>query len=219
MSANELYDAVIFDLDGTLADTLGDIGAAMDRTLDQLEMPRRTLADYRRFVGDGARELVRLSLSDDSVSRTDEVLAVFRVEYRKKLIDETRVFAGVPELLRELAHRNVPMAVLSNKPHVLTLPMVAELFGDVSFATVLGQRDGIPHKPDPIGAFEAADALSVAASRCAFVGDTHVDMETAVNAGMLAVGVEWGFRDADELRAAGAAHVLSTPGELLGLRG
>lgn len=204
---------VVFDLDGTLVDSLRDIAIAMDRALEDLALPRRTLAEYERFIGDGARMLVRRAIGDAPCE--EEALERFRARYSEHLVVHTRAYPGVDALLAELARRGVPTAVLSNKPHAWTEEIVRTLFPEHPFARVLGHRPDAPHKPDPTSALELAQALLLPSERILFVGDTAVDVETARRAGMISVAVLWGMRTREEL--AGAAFRISEPSELLTL--
>lgn len=206
----------IFDLDGTLVDSLRDIADAMDHVLDELGLPRRSHAEYERFVGDGARMLVRRALPDRA-DLEDTALASFRARYFARLIVHTRPYDGVEALLGALADRAIPTAVLSNKPHAATQAIVRQLFPAHPFVEVLGHRDDHPRKPDPASAFELARALGLSPSSILFVGDTPVDVETARAAGMIPVGVLWGMRARAELEGAGAAHLIAEPMELLEL--
>lgn len=209
--------AVIFDLDGTLADTVGDIARAGNHVLAQRGLPRHDESAYRRMVGDGAAVLIRRIVPADRMDLLDELLADFREYYPRHMLDTTRAYDGVAELLAALAASRVAMAVLSNKPDAMTRAMVQGLFPEVPFRAVWGQLPERPKKPDPRVALELAARLELEPTQCLFVGDTPVDMETATRAGMQAVGVAWGFRPADELRAAGADHVIEQPSELLRL--
>jgi phosphoglycolate phosphatase len=204
---------VVFDLDGTLVDSLRDIAVAMDRALEDLGLPRRTLAEYERFIGDGARMLVRRAIGEAPYE--DEALERFRARYSEHLVVHTRAYPGVEPLLAELARREVPTAVLSNKPHAWTEEIVRTIFPAHPFARVLGHRSDAPHKPDPASALEIARALELPCERIFFVGDTAVDIDTARRAGMIAVAVLWGMRTREEL--AGAAHCITEPSELLAL--
>lgn len=205
---------VIFDLDGTLVDSLRDISEAMDHVLDGLGLERRSPTEYERFVGDGARLLVRRSLGA-RVDLEDEALAAFRARYLARLLVHTRPYPGVEELLASLAGHAIPTAVLSNKPHDATVKIVRALFADHPFTAVLGQRDEAPRKPDPTSAFEIARAMRLPTSEIVLLGDTPVDVATARAAGMIPIGALWGMRSRDELEAAGAAHLIETPAELL----
>lgn len=208
---------VIFDLDGTLVDSLDDIADALNHVLRELGREERDRATIERFVGDGARMLVRRALGDAREAVEDDALARFRDRYMAHLTERTRVYAGVPELLAALSRRGTPTAVLSNKPHDATVEVVRALLGDHPFAAVLGVRPGAERKPDPSGALELADALGLAPEDVLFVGDTPVDVRTAELAGMTPIAVLWGMRSREELEAAGAELFLSEPDELLAL--
>ena len=208
--------AVIFDLDGTLVDSLDDIAASTRHVLDALGRPSRSREEIARFVGDGARLLIRRALGD-APELEEDALRRFFEHYLAHSLDRTRPYLGIDALLGELARREVAMAVLSNKPHAATLSVVAALFPDTPFAGVIGQRDGVEKKPDPAGALELCGALRADAADVFFVGDTAVDIETARRAGMTPIGVAWGYRSAAELEAAGAGRVLRAPSELLDL--
>lgn len=209
---------MIFDLDGTLLDTLADLGGAMNRVLAARGWPQHGLDRYRGFVGEGMKKLVERALppterDDDTV---DAALGEMRAIYGDSWDVETRPYPGIPELLDALAERGVPIAVLSNKPHELTTVIVGALLRSWEFVAVRGARAPVPKKPDPTAALEIAGQIGLAPRSCVFVGDTAIDMQTARNASMLPVGVSWGFRPA-ELRAAGAEHLIDAPAALLEL--
>ncbi len=211
------YSAVVFDLDGTLLDTLADIAEAANRVLVKHGWPAHERDAYRQFVGEGVRVLFERSLPPDAC--TGERVAAcaddFRAVYAECWNVHTRAYDGVAELLAALASRRVRLAVLSNKPDNFTKACVREYFSNLPFEMVLGQRDGVPRKPDPAGAAEIAAAMGLAPSRFLYVGDTAVDMQTAIAAGMFPVGVLWGFRPLAELQAGGARALLEHPSELL----
>ncbi|MSP17452.1 MAG: HAD family hydrolase [Myxococcales bacterium] len=209
--------AVIFDLDGTLADTLADIAASMNHALAALGLPVHDECAYREFVGAGVEQLGRNVLPRGAAASQVAVVAEFRRHYAEHLLDRSVPFAGIVALLDALDTRGVRRAVLSNKPEWATLRMVTALFAEPPFAVVAGDREGFPRKPDPTRALAVAAELSVVPAACLFVGDTPIDMATARAAGMVAVGVSWGFRPPAELLAAGAAHLIDHPGELLAL--
>jgi phosphoglycolate phosphatase len=212
-----MHDGVIFDLDGTLADTLGDITASINHALVAHGLPTHEQPAIRGFIGDGLRLLAERAAGSADPALIEPVIAAFRDHYREHLLDTSRPYAGVPELLAALAERGVRLAVLSNKPHEPTCRIVAELFPEISFAAVQGQLPGVPKKPDPQPALALATALAAAPARCLLVGDSAVDMQTGRAAGMIPVGVSWGFRDPAELLAAGATQILQAPAELLTL--
>lgn len=211
--------AVVFDLDGTLADTLEDIADAMNRVLRRRGLPVHDYVDYRRMIGKGLRNLAAEATpaayrNDEAVAAT---LADMVADYGRHLLVKTRLYDGVGELLYALRVAQVPMAVCSNKADELTRRIVLGLVAPGTFAAVTGARPGLPLKPDPASALLAVGRLGAAPERTAYVGDSDVDMLTAVNAGMIPVGVSWGFRSRRELRDAGASLVLERPQELLDL--
>jgi len=206
--------AAIFDLDGTLADTLADIAAAMNHALAALELPTHDLAAYRRFVGEGVEQLTTRALPADRQELRPALIERYIARYDDVLLDESRPYDGIPELLDALASRGVALAVLSNKPDPSTQRVVAGLFPAGRFAAVRGRRPDVPRKPDPHAALAVAAELGVAPADFAFVGDTAIDMKTAVAAGMLPVGAAWGFRP-EELAPNGARFVAARPAEVL----
>lgn len=209
--------AVVFDLDGTLLDTLADIANTGNQVLEEAGFPIHSVSDYRRFVGDGVRVLVERILPPDqrTAERIDRGSARFAEIYHHRWNEATQPYAGIRSLLGELATRRMPMCVLSNKPQAFTDLCVKHLLGEWDFAIVFGQREGVPRKPDPTAALEIAARLGVAPGECAYVGDSSVDMQTATAAGMLAIGVAWGFRSVSELKQHGARHILHHPCDLL----
>jgi phosphoglycolate phosphatase len=208
--------AFIFDLDGTLADTLADIGNAMNGALTDLGLPTHPAGAYRRFVGEGVEVLVRRALPPDRLELTPALTERYLARYAAELIVSTVPYHGVPELLDALVERKMPLGVLSNKPDASTRRMVVELLGRWPFAAVAGRRPEFPRKPDPAAALDLAARLGVAPAEVAFCGDTAVDMQTATAAGMIPIGCAWGFRP-EELAGAGARHIVKQPMDILGL--
>lgn len=211
--------AVIFDLDGTLLDTLRDLADSTNAALRALGAPSHPLGEYRRLVGEGMEQLVRDALPPE---RRDEAtvqrgLALLKREYAARWRVHTRAYDGIPEVLDALAARAMPMAILSNKIDPFTREMVAHFLGRWVFRSVRGSRPEVPRKPDPAAALSTARVLGHSPAEIAFVGDTRVDMETARAAGMQPVGVLWGFRDVAELAASGAQHLAREPQELLAI--
>ncbi|MGI9243625.1 MAG: HAD family hydrolase [Verrucomicrobiales bacterium] len=212
--------AAIFDLDGTLLDTLGDLADAVNVALAANGYPQHSEAEICSYIGDGAQMLIHRALPDgvgDQPGKLAECLASFESHYGEHYAQRTRPYLGIPELLSSLHERGIPLGILSNKPHVFTLQCAETYFGTagVTFQVVLGQREGIPKKPDAAGALEAAAMLGVAPGECLYVGDSAVDMQTATAAGMFAIGVGWGFRPVEELYQAGALVVIESPADLL----
>lgn len=207
--------AALFDLDGTLLDSLQDIGVAMNHALAAHGLPVHPLADYRRFVGEGVRVLVARALPEGREESHEPVLATYHSFYAGHMLDHTRPYPGVREVLARLRGEGMKLAVLSNKPDAATRRLVEALLPDVRFGAVHGERAGVPRKPDPTAALGIAAELGVGPGDCAFIGDTAVDMDTARAAGMYGVGVTWGFRDVEELQRHGARVLAHTADELL----
>jgi len=210
---------VLFDLDGTLLDTLEDLADSMNAALRQLGFPPHPLEPYKYFVGDGVVNLVARALPEGHRDETTVARAVelMRSIYGEHWADKTRPYPGVPELLDALVERGVKMAVLSNKPNDSTQLCVAKLLPNWRFDAVIGQSKTIPPKPDPSGVREIVARLGVPVEQFLYLGDTNTDMQTANAAGMFPVGALWGFRPAEELREAGARVLIERPGDLLGL--
>jgi phosphoglycolate phosphatase len=215
------FDGAVFDLDGTLADTLEDLGDAMNRVLGAAGFPGHTSAAYQRMIGQGIHELVSAALPVDR--RTAETIGAcfdkMIADYSAHSLVKTHLYDGVADLVRALRADGVKLAVFSNKADEPTRRIVGALFPEDPFEVVAGARPGVPLKPDPAGALLIGDALGLGPEAIVYVGDSPTDMRTAAAAGMTAVGVSWGFRTRDELVAAGAAVVLERPAELLELRG
>ena len=211
------HDAVMFDLDGTLADTLRDIAEAGNHMLRRLDRRPIELPRYRYLAGQGLRRLVEDALETDDPELIDRGVSHFRAYYADHKYDHTQPYEGVADLLDELTNRGLTLAVMSNKPDDATRAMVEHVFGRWTFKAVRGHRDDMPLKPDPAAVLAIAEELGVPAPRWIYVGDTLVDMQTGVAAGMLTVGVTWGFRDEDELRQHGAQRIINHPSELLEL--
>ncbi len=194
---------LIFDLDGTLVDSLLGIAASLNRALSASGLPTHPLAAVRGFIGNGARILVqRAAPADAAGTLLDTLEQAFKADYEVTWPTGTVAYAGISELLATLQARGYPLAVLSNKPHPFTLTIVSQVFPEIDFKVVLGQLAGIPHKPDPAGAFEIANLLSLLPAECTVIGDSTMDIETARNAGMRSVAVTWGFHDRERLAAA-----------------
>ena len=206
--------AAIFDLDGTLTNTLNDIATAMNRSLRLHGLPEFSVDEYRYLVGDGAKKLAQRAVRDRQ-ELAEAVRRDYQAYYQEHTLDTTRPYPGIPELLQALTERGIQVCVLSNKPHADTCGVVRHFFPEIPFAQIRGQVEGVPVKPDPTGALLIARALSLPPDAFVYLGDTNVDMRTARNAGMHPVGVTWGFRPAEELTQAGAEHLIGNPLELL----
>lgn len=209
---------IIFDLDGTLLDTLDDLADSLNAMLRQLEFGEHSREEVRGFIGNGMENLVRQAAPADA--RVDDALverclAVYKIEYEKRWNARTRPYSGINDLLGALAERKMPMGVLSNKLDEFTKICIAEYFPETEFVTVLGMRESVPKKPHPAGALEIATTMGVEPGEMMFVGDSGVDIQTAKAAGMIAIGVDWGFRSRAELKELGADRIISTANELL----
>ncbi|RKH03243.1 HAD family hydrolase [Corallococcus sp. CA053C] len=207
--------AVIFDLDGTLVDSLGDIATAMNHALVQHGLPPHPEDAYLLFVGEGVARLAERATGGAEAALQGEVLATYHAHYDAHLFDRTQPYPGVLAALQALQADGVRLGVLSNKSDDFVKRLAAKLLPGVAFTAVYGERPGIPRKPDPTAALALAAELGVPPGACGFVGDTSVDMDTAKAAGMYGVGVTWGFRTAAELHAHGARAVVFTAEGLL----
>ncbi|MFT4637793.1 MAG: phosphoglycolate phosphatase [Verrucomicrobiales bacterium] len=210
--------AVFFDLDGTLLDSLGDLAESMNAVLRENDLPTHDLDAFRFFIGDGILALVKRSLPEHL--HDDTSLQIFLDLYRASYAERwhlSKPFPGIADLLDALLERNIALGVVSNKPDAFTQKCVTELFPQWTWDAVVGQLDHVPSKPDPSGALNMAKQLGISPESCWFVGDSDVDMQTGVNAGMHVVGVAWGFRPESELLEGGAQHILQSPSDLLPL--
>ena len=210
--------AVIFDLDGTLADTIGDLGGAVNSVLKSRGFPEHSLSTYKRMVGNGFSALMERALPSTLCGDADEVARIAREAarvYADMALATTRPFSGIPELLLRLRADDIPMAVLSNKPDHMTKAMILALFPGIPFLRILGDEPGSPRKPDPSKALAIAALSGLATRDWAFVGDSGVDMETGRASGMLPLGAAWGYRSEAELRDSGAGAILEKPADLL----
>lgn len=210
------FRAVLFDLDGTLLDTLADIGESMNEVLASRGHSPHPMAAYRGFIGDGMALLAERALPPEFRDERSvaECVEDMREVYGSRWHCRTQPYDGIPELLARLETAGLALAVLSNKPHELTRLVTERLLPDARFAYIVGAQDGVPRKPDPRAALAIASKLDVAPDAVAYVGDTATDMLTAAAAGMYAIGAVWGFRDADELAAGGARTLARRPAEV-----
>ena len=213
------HKAIVFDLDGTLLDTLEDLADSTNAALAAMDLPQHPVEDYRYFVGDGLENLVRRTMGPraNDPSQVARGVELALGEYARRWADKSKPYPEIPELLDRLTARGFPMAVFSNKPDEFTQLCVTRLLPSWSFAAVQGATAEFPRKPDPSGALAVAAKLGVAPADVLYLGDTNTDMRTAVAAGMHPVGALWGFRLADELREAGAAVLVKSPMDVLGL--
>jgi phosphoglycolate phosphatase len=215
------YKAVIFDLDGTLLDTIDDLADSMNSILSASGLPVHDREAYKYFVGNGMRNLVFQALPQ---SLRDEVnvkryVKLMEKTYQANCDIKTRPYEGITELLEALHSKGKKVSILSNKPDPLTRLTVESYFPGHKFEYIFGERSGVPRKPDPAGALEISSELGIPPEEFIYIGDTGVDMKTAKAAGMYAVGALWGFRKADELLENGASILIKKPLDLLEIIG
>lgn len=210
---------VIFDLDGTLLNTIADLGEATNYALSSLSLPTHPIEAYTMMVGNGVRRLIERALPPEmrTPAYVERALAPFREYYDIHCTDCTRPYDGIPELLQELASREIRMAVTSNKYQAAVTKIISHFFPDIPFAAALGNQTGMPVKPDPSIVFAALNICPTPKAEVLYVGDSAVDMETAARAGVESVGVSWGFRPVSELKKAYADHIVTDPDEILTL--
>ena len=211
------YSTYIFDLDGTLLDTLGDLAASVNYALRTHGMPEHSVDDVRRFVGNGVRKLMERAVPDGADNpRFDAAFATFRQHYMAHSLDTTRPYEGIPEALEALKARGCHLAVVSNKMMAATQELCRHFFPD-TIEVAIGEDEaaGIRRKPAPDTVFAALKALGVGKENAVYVGDSDVDIQTACNAGLRCISVLWGFRDRDFLISHGAQTFITHPAELL----
>ena len=212
----ESQKAIIFDLDGTLIDSLEDIAVCMNQVFEELELPVHKIEDYKNFVGGGVDILVENALDSSAPKELKaKVRDRFKEIYDSNLHAKTQAYDGIYELLEELEKQNFKMGILSNKPHEFTVEYANSLFENNRFLEVHGQKAHIEKKPDPSAAIDIAKSFEMDCKEIYFVGDTKIDMQTAKNAGMIAIGVLWGFRDEEELVSNGADFIVAKPSDIL----
>lgn len=214
------YSLIIFDLDGTLLNTIGDLAASVDYVMRSRNHPLHTDSEYRQMVGGGIRRLVQRALPEmlaADEAYVDDCVAQFRRYYVDNIDRHTRPYEGMGELLRELVSRGARVAVASNKFQHGTERLVAKFFGDVEFVAIEGNREGAPLKPDPQVVDNIIAKSGVERSQVVMVGDSGIDIATARAAGIDSIGVAWGFRYAEELYEAGATNVVAQIEELRAL--
>lgn len=208
---------IIFDLDGTLLNTIGDLADAVDYVMRSRNLPEHTNAEYRQMVGGGIKRLVERALPTELAQNeeyVEECVAQFRRYYVDNIDRHTIPYEGITELLHKLQHDGVKMAVASNKFQHGTDRLVAKFFGDIDFVAIEGNREGAPLKPNPEIIHNILRIAGVEPTNAVMVGDSGIDIRTAIAAGIDSIGVSWGFRFADELYAAGATTVVTTTEEL-----
>ncbi|WP_303789645.1 HAD family hydrolase [Ruminococcus flavefaciens] len=204
----------IFDLDGTLADTICDLGDAVNYGLEKLGFPTHDYESYKKMVGNGVKKLCRRALPEDKKEKTEELLGLFREYYNVHYLDKTCLYDGMKETLEKLSDSGVVLAVATNKPEDVAREIVMELLPDTDFVKVLGGVDYRPSKPDSAILIEIFAALPDVENRVYMIGDSNVDVQTAKNAGIESIGCAWGFRGRAELEAEGADFIAEKPADI-----
>ncbi|MBR7071694.1 MAG: HAD family hydrolase [Clostridia bacterium] len=208
--------AVFFDLDGTLIDSLNDLAASTNYVLKQHGYPDRPTAEFPYFVGDGIPKMIERALPETARDKitvqklTEDFLAYYAVHYA----DQTVVYAGMPEMVKVLKQQGFRLAVITNKAQIMADTLVKRLYGENTFDLIVGKQEGVPGKPDATSTLRAMEALSLLPEECAFLGDSGVDMLTAVHSGALPIGELWGYRKEDELLQNGARIIIQKPSDL-----
>ncbi len=208
----------IFDLDGTLTDSLYDLGASMNYAIGKYGFPPRSAEEYRRMVGNGVSVLADRAAGLDANSDPDlkkAILEVFYDYYEIHKLDHTRPYDGIAETVEELGRRGIMLAVNSNKNDNFTYDIVTSLFGKDRFFDIRGKREGVGTKPDPAAALSIIENAGVSKEESVYIGDSNVDMQTAKNAGIKSIGVSWGFRTVEELRREGADNIAVKPADII----
>lgn len=207
--------AVIFDLDGTLLDTLEDIAISVNAVLNELGKEPIEVSRFRYLVGEGALQLMKNAMPNEEESYYHNALELFEKHYAKQYAQNTKMYEGISKVLTYLQVKGVHLTVLSNKPDSFTKKCVLKYLRNWDFGAVYGVRENIPRKPAPEGVYDILEDLHVKAEEVVFIGDTKVDMQTAKAANITSIGVLWGFRDEEELRENGADFIAKTPSELI----
>lgn len=215
-----MYKACIFDLDGTLTDTLESLTYSVNATLSELGLSQITPEQCKAFVGSGARKLIERSLKaagDPELAHVEQAMEVYGRIFKKNCTYHVAPYEGIVEMLEILKKSGVKLAVLSNKPHVQTQDVVATFFGNDAFSSVQGQQEGIPRKPDPTAVFMIAKELGISKEECLYIGDSDVDMQTGCAAGVTTIGVSWGFRSKAVLKENGATYIVDKAEEIISI--
>ena len=210
--------ACIFDLDGTLTNTLESMTYSVNLTLEEMGLSKITKDQCRLFVGNGARVLMEKSLKaagDTDASRIEEGMEIYGRIFDQNCTYHVTPYEGIPEMLKALKDKGIQLAVLSNKPDRQTVKVVKAIFGEELFDYAQGQKEGIRRKPEPDGVWYLMEQMHVSKEECLYIGDSEVDAATGRNAGLKTIGVLWGFRDRKTLETAGADHLIARPDELL----
>jgi len=212
------YKAVVFDLDGTLIDSAADLGNAVNRVLAAHGFPPHKISRYQDFIGNGAEMMVKQALPEESCDELTlkRCLNEFLEDYHQNYDVDTVLYEGIPELLDYFTNRSIKLSVLTNKPENIAIELQDSVLSDWHFELVMGSRNGVPKKPDPKGALLLSKEIDTDPAEMVYFGDSGIDMKTAVSAGMVPVGVLWGFREKEELIENGAEYIIEKPIDIIG---
>ncbi|WP_286909362.1 HAD family hydrolase [Clostridium sp. UBA1652] len=212
-----MYKCCIFDLDGTLVDSIKAISYTSNLTLKKYNLGPIDEDHYKIFVGDGYKKLIERALiycGDKDLVHYEDALLTYTDYFEIHCMHEVKPYDGIKDMLHNLKNKGIKIAVLSNKPHARTLDNIYGVFGENYFDMVSGEREGVRRKPDPAGAIITAEKLGFSPKECLYIGDTNTDMQTGIKAGMDTVGVTWGFRTRQELESYSPKYVIDHPSEI-----
>ncbi len=222
-----MLKSIIFDLDGTLLDTVKDLALATNKALEDSGFKALDEENYNYYLGDGAVKLIERVLEDqpepvdfelqDKNKLVKTLVSNMKAHYKYLWTKNTKPYEGISQLVSRLKDSGCLLAVVSNKPHDFAVEMAEYFFGDDAFEVIIGQKEGVPVKPSPDGLYCAIEHLNITKEELLYVGDTDTDMKTAENAGVVSIGVTWGFRNEEELKKHGANHIVNTAPEILSL--
>lgn len=213
-----MYKACIFDLDGTLTDTLESLTYSVNETLKEMDLPEITSEQCRAFVGNGARVLMEKALAasvDENLSRLEEGMERYGRIFDQNCTYHVVPYPGILSMLEEMHQKGMSLAVLTNKPHRQAVHVVEEIFGKDRFQIIQGQKEGVPRKPDPTAALQIAERFHATPEETVYIGDSEVDVATGMAAKMMTIGVSWGFRKRQVLEEAGAKYIADRPDEIM----
>ncbi len=215
-----MYKACIFDLDGTLTDTLESLAFSVNETMKEIGMPQITEDQCRQFVGNGAKVLIEKTLraaGDENLNRFEEAFEVYGRIFDDNCTYKVKPYDGIPEMLHQMKERGMKLGVLSNKPDRQAVHVVSEIFGTDTFDIVQGQKEGVPRKPDPAAALSIAGQFGISPKEAIYIGDSEVDAATGKAAGMDTILVSWGFRPKEELREAAPEWIVDRAEEIMAI--
>jgi len=213
----KVYKGIIFDLDGTLLNTIEDLSDSVNYALSSFGFPEHSYEAYKKKIGKGFRNLIESSLPEGGFDDTMlvNILTVFLKIYDKKYMEKTRPYDGITGMLDAVTGMGIKTGVNSNKRMDYTNALIQKFFADIPFVEIFGEREGVPRKPDPSSALQIAGLMGLAPEEVLYIGDSKTDIQTGQNAGMDTVGVLWGFRDYEELVSHEATYIIETPEEII----